>query len=841
MDTEVKEIISQHAEQSIFIQNFFSSNGDKIRNMNQHNEDSFWSETQSAQMNQNRKDTANNLNHDKCDIINTNEQMQNDKSNTFTISSYQKSCEDFQQSKSDKKKFNMNSLQVQNILQTNCFLQDLKGRNSQVFQNDQESKIENLDKVSVSQSLKFFQLFGFENNTYVGTTTNHKNQNSTTLQNKRDVFLKNLALLAKIKIQTTHYYKKFTNIYRTRLLNTQTRKIIQDLSDFIPEKTHFCLDFVLEILEKSQCLTLFDIYYFISSACAIIYQMNKQDLKKSTEVVYLHKQLAQKNISNEFKMTINQYLDSYYKNADNLIYQLKIYQILPRELREQLTLQMNIQLIKNIKCICTTYSLQTLEKLSLNCIDEIYLPDQIISTQSQDDYYLFYIQEGQVEILNSNCKTQKTQIPYEVLQRGDVFGEVGFFTGIDANYFIKCIKTTKVLKIKRSDFVKIIKNNNEEFQKFCQTKDQILLYNDFKDIQLKCKFCQKFTHLTKDCQLINLNQKQFLHRIKINEQKIQQRRNIKRKLLFHHNSLNNLSINQMLAFKYQFNNDHENLKDMDLVEYLQYSWSQNEQQDISQYQQQINEAQDYYFEEYFQQKELEACNKTYGSYLKSEILSQQAKKRSSIQSTKIAQLSTHEIDDQQAHEKKFNKMGTLDRPNLQQIEPSQHIVMKENSKYENQKSQMDLDGIKKCKEIINESPQVEQNDEVLTNTKASQHIRQTKNNSLSKIFLEVDNHSEYGWLSQKKKPQQELINKNIELQKQSNLNSPCGLSRRATNKNTFVQIINDQTVFTNYYYWQFDKLKNYQNYYASGNSNLVLEQLNNLIYKNKKNSKLKKL
>ncbi|KAL4433145.1 hypothetical protein ABPG74_010840 [Tetrahymena malaccensis] len=771
MDTEVKEIISQHAEQSIFIQNFFSSNGDKIRNMNQHNEDSFWSETQSAQMNQNRKDTANNLNHDKCDIINTNEQMQNDKSNTFTISSYQKSCEDFQQSKSDKKKFNMNSLQVQNILQTNCFLQDLKGRNSQVFQNDQESKIENLDKVSVSQSLKFFQLFGFENNTYVGTTTNHKNQNSTTLQNKRDVFLKNLALLAKIKIQTTHYYKKFTNIYRTRLLNTQTRKIIQDLSDFIPEKTHFCLDFVLEILEKSQCLTLFDI----------------------------------------------------------------------QELREQLTLQMNIQLIKNIKCICTTYSLQTLEKLSLNCIDEIYLPDQIISTQSQDDYYLFYIQEGQVEILNSNCKTQKTQIPYEVLQRGDVFGEVGFFTGIDANYFIKCIKTTKVLKIKRSDFVKIIKNNNEEFQKFCQTKDQILLYNDFKDIQLKCKFCQKFTHLTKDCQLINLNQKQFLHRIKINEQKIQQRRNIKRKLLFHHNSLNNLSINQMLAFKYQFNNDHENLKDMDLVEYLQYSWSQNEQQDISQYQQQINEAQDYYFEEYFQQKELEACNKTYGSYLKSEILSQQAKKRSSIQSTKIAQLSTHEIDDQQAHEKKFNKMGTLDRPNLQQIEPSQHIVMKENSKYENQKSQMDLDGIKKCKEIINESPQVEQNDEVLTNTKASQHIRQTKNNSLSKIFLEVDNHSEYGWLSQKKKPQQELINKNIELQKQSNLNSPCGLSRRATNKNTFVQIINDQTVFTNYYYWQFDKLKNYQNYYASGNSNLVLEQLNNLIYKNKKNSKLKKL
>ncbi|EAS05390.1 hypothetical protein TTHERM_00697240 (macronuclear) [Tetrahymena thermophila SB210] len=223
MDTEVIAIKGQHAEQSIFIQNFFSSNGDKIRNMNQLNESSFWSETQSAQMNQNRKDAINNLNCEKCDIMNTNEQMHNEKSNTFTISSYQKSCEDFQYQKSDKKKFNMNSLQVQNILQTNNFLQDLKCRNSQVFQNDQESKIENLDKPSASQSLKFYQLFGFENNTYVGTTTNNKNQNSTIIQNKRDIFLKNLALLAKIKIQTTHYYKKFTNIYRTRLLNTQTR------------------------------------------------------------------------------------------------------------------------------------------------------------------------------------------------------------------------------------------------------------------------------------------------------------------------------------------------------------------------------------------------------------------------------------------------------------------------------------------------------------------------------------------------------------------------------------------------------------------------------------------
>ncbi|KAL4481405.1 hypothetical protein ABPG72_010558 [Tetrahymena utriculariae] len=958
----------------------------------------------------------------------------------------------------------MNSLKVQNILQTNCFLQDLKCRNSQVFQNDQDSKIENLDKVSASQSLKFYQLFGFENNTYVGTTTNNKNQNSTILQNKRDIFFKNLALLTRIKIQTTHYYKKFTNIYRTRLLDTQTRKTIQDLSDFIPEKINFCFEFFLVILEKSSCLTLFDIQqnqyfafkltllivnffyfvilslvtvyqvndsfqnyfskficflwiieivvccnskiytndqiindrgnvilfylkermpfdllaltsiiitlsiklearalilvrlisftklcnlsreykileaqlsiilknsyyiqlikilfqlflvshiisliwylltyfdnqhkygsqkfqfienqnwstiyfqnlywsltlintgsnsyetpqqnifvvfvmlfnifiygYFISSFCAIIYQNKKQNLKKSIEVAYLHKQLAQKNISNEFKMKINQYLDSYYKNADNLIYQLKIYQILPRELRDQLTLQMNIQLIKNIKCICNTYSLQTLEKLSLNCIDEIYLPGQIIQTQNQDDQYLFYIQEGQVEILNANCKNQKTQIPYEFLQKGDVFGEVGFFTGVEVNYFIKCIKTTKVLKIKRSEFMKIIKNNKEEFQNFCQTKDQILLYNDFKDIQLKCKFCQKFTHLTKDCQMINLNQKSFLYRIKINEQKIQQRRIFKRKLLFHHNSLNNLSINQMLAFKYQFNNDHENLKEMDLVEYLQCSWSQNQSQDISQYQHQLIEAQDQYVEEYILQKELEACNKNYGSYLKSEVLSQQAKNRSSIQSTKIAPLSAHEIDDQQGLEKKFNKMGTLDKPNLQQIEPTQHATVKENSKYENQKSLVDLDGVKKYKEN-NESPQVEQNDDVFTNTKASQHVRQTRGNSLSKIFLEVDNHSEYGWLSQKKKSQHELINKNIDQQKQSNLNSPSRLSRGATNKNTLVQIKSDQIVFSNSYYWQFDRLKNYQNYYASGNSNLVIEQFNKILQKNKINSKIK--
>ncbi|EAS05391.2 hypothetical protein TTHERM_00697250 (macronuclear) [Tetrahymena thermophila SB210] len=293
-------------------------------------------------------------------------------------------------------------------------------------------------------------------------------------------------------------------------------------------------------------------------------------------------------------------------------------------------------------------------------------------------------------------------------------------------------------------------------------------------------------------------------------------------------------MNQMLAFKYQFNNDNDNLKEMDLQEYLEFSWSENQSQDVSQYQDQVKEVQDQYFEEYLLQKELEACNKTYGSYLKSEILSQQAKNRSSIQSTKVVPLSVHEFDDLQGLEKKFNKMGTLDRPNLQQCEPTQHITTKEN-----QKSLMDLDGVKKGKEN-NESSQVEQNEDVFTNTKASQHMKQTRGNSLSKIFLEIDNPSEYGRLSQKKKSQHELTNKNIDQQKQSNLNTPCGLSIKTTNRNTFIQVKSD-VIITNNYYWQFDKLKNYQNYYSKGNSNFVLDQFNKILQKNKKNSKVKNL
>ena len=53
--------------------------------------------------------------------------------------------------------------------------------------------------------------------------------------------------------------------------------------------------------------------------------------------------------------------------------------------------------------------------------------------------------------------------------------------------------------IKRDQFIQILKENEEDYERFCMIKDQILLNSDHSLIKILCSYCRSQEHIVKNC------------------------------------------------------------------------------------------------------------------------------------------------------------------------------------------------------------------------------------------------------------------------------------------------------------------------------------------------------
>lgn len=62
---------------------------------------------------------------------------------------------------------------------------------------------------------------------------------------------------------------------------------------------------------------------------------------------------------------------------------------------------------------------------------------------------------------------------------------------------------TTVLTIKRSDALKIFKENEEDYERFCHIKDKILIEKDYSVLNFRCFYCRSLKHTICDCPYIH--------------------------------------------------------------------------------------------------------------------------------------------------------------------------------------------------------------------------------------------------------------------------------------------------------------------------------------------------
>ncbi|CAD8062334.1 unnamed protein product [Paramecium sonneborni] len=270
---------------------------------------------------------------------------------------------------------------------------------------------------------------------------------------------------------------------------------------------------------------------FISS-CTFAYSMNsigyilkliydqKQQYKKS--LILINQHMRHNNIQPELQSRIRNYLQFHFQedifgSQEDID---KIYAYLPQTLKTELNFDIKMSIMKKMKLL-QLFSLQTQKYISQESELQTYLPGDFIN---QFDSSLFFFHIGSATVLEKQSNAQ-----IEIVNEGDTFGEYSFFSGFNLNLQIKTNTLCKVYKIERSKFLEILKYNQRDFERFHQIKDEILFAQNLQQINLKCKFCHKFHHISLNCPN-NFYQPDIEKLIKQDYFKQQQRRerNIKR-------------------------------------------------------------------------------------------------------------------------------------------------------------------------------------------------------------------------------------------------------------------------------------------------------------------------
>ncbi|EAR89662.1 cyclic nucleotide-binding domain protein (macronuclear) [Tetrahymena thermophila SB210] len=217
-----------------------------------------------------------------------------------------------------------------------------------------------------------------------------------------------------------------------------------------------------------------------------------------------------KKVSQRLQYQIRQYLDFYWREeyCNNFEVQMKIINQLSDGLKETLLMEANKIALIDSPIFRDNFSKTVIAK-TVPLIKEIrFNPEEKIFSQDDiDDNNIYFIEQGKVEVQSFYAhpvvKKQKMINCLQKLQKGQSFGEISFFTGKPRKFTIRSLEFSTILSIKRSDFIQLLQEFPDDYEKFCMIRDQINIYQEYRTIGFSCYACGKETHSIGECPIIH--------------------------------------------------------------------------------------------------------------------------------------------------------------------------------------------------------------------------------------------------------------------------------------------------------------------------------------------------
>ncbi|EGR34558.1 hypothetical protein IMG5_007500 [Ichthyophthirius multifiliis] len=245
--------------------------------------------------------------------------------------------------------------------------------------------------------------------------------------------------------------------------------------------------------------------YSVNQIGNIFQDMFKHQKEMRNNLYTINCYMEKKNISQELRFKIREYLDYFWekKYQDQSLVEENLINQLPESIKKELILEANRLVLEENPIFKENFS-QNSNQMICSIIKELnYPPEYVIQNEDQtDDCAIYFIQKGKVQVYKSIKKSNGVvcEEKFQVLEKGQYFGTQSFFTGQARKLSVKSLDFCQILIVKRNDFINIIKDFSEDFERFCMIKDQLIFGENKKFLFQKCLSCFKDSHSFLECQ-----------------------------------------------------------------------------------------------------------------------------------------------------------------------------------------------------------------------------------------------------------------------------------------------------------------------------------------------------
>ena len=239
--------------------------------------------------------------------------------------------------------------------------------------------------------------------------------------------------------------------------------------------------------------------YTLNSVGLIVGDIARRDSELQRGLTTLNGFMKQKKISKDLRVRVAKYLE--YISEEDSLQQLeeqgRVIGELSEVLKKDLMIEANSPILRHLKMFTKNFSEHFLREL-MPLIKEARFTagDRIFSSGEWNDVSLFIVRKGELEIFQELWES-KTVI--KTLKIGETFGEIAFFSGQSYDYSVRSIDFTSLYVISRENFIELLKKHPEDLEKFCQIRDNINIYENYKELFLKCLVCNTTEHVLHQC------------------------------------------------------------------------------------------------------------------------------------------------------------------------------------------------------------------------------------------------------------------------------------------------------------------------------------------------------
>ncbi|CAK93714.1 unnamed protein product (macronuclear) [Paramecium tetraurelia] len=241
--------------------------------------------------------------------------------------------------------------------------------------------------------------------------------------------------------------------------------------------------------------------YSVNFIGSIIDDITQNQVERNRRMRVINKYMNQRKIPYSLQHQVKEYLTFRWKEDDEVDLEIEqtLLEQLSDELKEELDKQAHKVYIEKSEFLQKYFSEELRNALFKSIKRKIIPPQNTFSTEFGNQQHLCFVEQGFIVYQHPERK-QRSKMN-AVINQGQFFCVNNFITNNPQVDLFKAIGYASLLVLSKSDFIETLKDFPEDFQKYCQLKDNITLSYAPPTLEngVFCPACQNFKHPLNRC------------------------------------------------------------------------------------------------------------------------------------------------------------------------------------------------------------------------------------------------------------------------------------------------------------------------------------------------------